>query len=121
MENSENLVNIPINSVLDIKDDWSSNTTIYEKISQDAIIRLKNDKLNIVYSRTFWEHLLSFLFFVARLLFLIALFIILFWNFWLNITSSFNNIKNIVSEKPLFNQTQIIDDYLWTADELLNS
>ena len=41
MENSENLVNIPLNQVLDAWNEWTTNTIKYEKISQDAIIRLK--------------------------------------------------------------------------------
>jgi len=121
MEISENLVNVPLNQVLDAWNDWTINTTRYEKISQDTIIRLKNDNLNITYSRTFWEHLLSFLFFIARVLFLFALPIILFWILWLNITNSFNNAKNIINNKPIFSQTNLINDYLTSTDKLLKN
>lgn len=106
----ENLVDIPINTVLE-GIEWQS-VKKYENISSDVIIRLKDNELKIVHTRTFWDYLLSFFFFILRVLFLVSLPVIIIAIFWFSF-SNFN--KKSFIPAPI----NSINNYVSTLDNLL--
>lgn len=119
---AENLVDLPFSSVSDIID-TPSNNTVYNNVDLKTV-----NKIQIVYTRSFWDYCRWFLFFILKVLFII----VLFWSvLWFSFIKSFsvndkiNNTVNSINfpkfDTPLSEQAQAVNDYFWMMDDLLQN
>ena len=119
---SENLVNIPLESVLN-GIDWvknSTNTTVFNNVD----LRCTN-KIQIEYTRSMKDHIRSFAFFVLRVLVLVFIPLYCINIFGLNLSNIFNTNTITPTSFDIDNNSSILGkitpvwDYFSTLDWLL--
>lgn len=133
----ENLVNLDVNSVLswldvDAKD--NSNWTKYVNKIENVSLKWNNLNITVITKRVFGDYLSWFFFFVLRCIVVALIPMYLISMFWFNFTDSFgymkDNLKNKISSsidwlnlesEPIFQQTKVVNDYVWLMDELLEN
>jgi hypothetical protein len=133
----ENLVNLDVNSVLswldvDAKD--NSNWTKYVNKIENVSLKWNNLNITVITKRAFGDYLRWFFFFVLRCIVVALIPMYLISMFWFNFTDSFgymkDNLKNKISSsidwlnlesEPIFQQTKVVNDYVWLMDELLEN
>ena len=120
---SENLVNIPLESVLS-GIDWtknSTNTTVFNNVD----LRCTN-KIQIEYTRSMKDHIRSFAFFVLRVLVLVFIPLYCISSFGLNLSNIFNTNTTTPTSFDISDNSSIlwnitpVWDYFSTLDWLLN-
>lgn len=133
----ENLVNLDVNSVLnwlDVNTQSDTNWTKYINKIENVSLKWNNLNITVITKRAFGDYVRGFCFFILRYVAILLIPLYLISVFWLNFADSFGNLKdnldsikeNVASavdlsnlKSPLFNQTKIINDYIWAMDDLL--
>lgn len=130
----ENLVDLNVSAVLDWlnsnsdNNSQNSNSTKFINKVENVSFRWNNLNITVITKRPLKDYMYWFFFFILRciVIFLIPLYLISV--FWLNFTNSFGGIKDNMKSNientgglgwSILGKTELITNYFWMMDELL--